>query len=212
MSERISSSNYTFQGQVLSPAFSPPPSPSSDAESTNSVDEVDSRRQQPAMPKKRRMSQQQQQQQKQVFVNKKPKFPTKYHEMLQPLSPVTTLPVWSRNQQRHYQPLPVKPTDINVQLQIEFLKMMRICEADTIESFLQQHSENVDINQFNEDGQTFLHQACQRGDTTCARVLLKFGANPRIANRDGFTIRHLASFSGNSELLLLVSGLKTSVN
>merc|ERR1712088_397505 len=24
------------------------------------------------------------------FVNKKPKFPTKYHEMLQPLSPVTT--------------------------------------------------------------------------------------------------------------------------
>jgi len=26
------------------------------------------------------------------FVNKKPKFPTKYHEMLQPLSPVTTFP------------------------------------------------------------------------------------------------------------------------
>merc|ERR1711997_89964 len=26
------------------------------------------------------------------FVNKKPKYPTKYHEMLQPLSPVTTFP------------------------------------------------------------------------------------------------------------------------
>ncbi len=137
-----------------------------------------------------------------AFVNKKPKFPTKYHEMLQPLSPMTTLPVRSASQVKPSELL-LKPSSINVERQEEFLKLMRECDVAKIESFLCQHSENIDINQFNSDGQTALHEACLAGDLARAEALLKYGASPHLTNRDGFSILHLATFSGNSELLML---------
>ena len=200
MSAAISVFNYEFQGQVLSPAFSPPPSPPSDAESVDSVEGDDTKR----VAKKRKMSQSPHQSSAPQFVNKKPKFPTKYHEMLQPLSPVTTLPFRPAQQ-----PFAVQmSTEVNVQLQEEFLKLMRHSDVEKIETFLKQHSENIDINRFNTDGQTPIHEACQSRDIACVRALLRYGANPCLATRDGFSILHLASFSGSSELLSFVSGLR----
>ena len=202
MSSTISVFNYEFQGQVLSPAFSPPPSPPSD---TDSVEGDNTTKRE---TKKRKMPHSQRSPPPPQFVNKKPKFPTKYHEMLQPLSPVTTLPFRSAPTEQPPPPVNVKSSEFKVQLQEEFLKLMRDCGVEKIETFLRQHSENIDINRFNSEGQTPLHEACLRGNVACAKTLLRFGANPRLANRDGFSILHLASFSGNSDLLLLAINLK----
>ena len=143
------------------------------------------------------------------FVNRKPKFPTRYHEMLQPLSPVTTLPPpeASRQQQPHLNQKHL-PSFLNVELQNEFHELMRGCKLDDVERFLKQHSENIDINRFSPEGQTPLHEACQNGNLEATKILLQFGANPYLTNRDGFSILHLATFSGNSELLVLVMNLR----
>jgi ankyrin repeat protein len=85
---------------------------------------------------------------------------------------------------------------------------MRDCDVKKIECFLRQHSENIDINRFNVDGQTALHEACQLGNVACVKTLLLFGANPILTNRDGFSILHLSAFSGNPELLSIAMNLK----
>ena len=208
MSTSISVSNYTFQGHVLSPAFSPPPSPESDDGSDDSlgaervrigdIPEEPGRKRKMAPP----LSPPRQQHQ---FVNKKPKFQTKYHAALQPLSPCTTLSV------RASRPAPPPATRvINVQRQEEFHKLMRDCDTDKIEAFLRAHSENIDINKFSEVGETALHSACQEGNVLCAKVLLKFGANPRLTTRSGFSLFHLAAFAGSPELLALVAEVRKS--
>ena len=205
MSTAISVFNYEFQGQVLSPAFSPPPSPVSDSNDSLEGDEdvpaVTTQR-----PSKRRMPQQQQQQQQQpkrrTFVNKKPKFPTRYHESLQPLSPCTMLPV----KISRAADAPQK-SGVDAERQKEFQKLMRNCDAEEVEVFLRAYSENIDINKFSEEGETALHTACHEGNVSCAEVLLRFGANPRITTRNGFSIVHLASFSGSTETLTLAINL-----
>ena len=202
MSTAISVFNYEFQGQVLSPAFSPPPSPLSD--SNDSVDgDEDVTSSTTCRPHKRRMPQQHQQQpKKRTFINKKPKFPTRYHESLQPLSPCTTLPV--RICRGVDAP---QKSGVDGERQEEFLRLMRNCDAEKVEVFLRAYSEDIDINKFSEEGGTALHMACHEGNVSCAEVLLRFGANPRITTRNGFSIVHLASFSGSADTLTLAINL-----
>merc|ERR1711997_997107 len=54
------------------------------------------------------------------FVNKKPKYPTKYHEMLQPLSPVTTFPPSNIVNDPGSSTSKQKPITWDVKLQQEF--------------------------------------------------------------------------------------------
>ena len=201
MSTAISVFNYEFQGQVLSPAFSPPPSPVSDSNDSVEGDE-DVTALTAQRPNKRRMPQQQQQPKRRTFVNKKPKFPTRYHESLQPLSPCTMLPVTICRAVD----APHK-SGVDAERQEEFLKLMRNCDAEELEVFLRAHSEDIDINKFSEEGETALHMACHEGNVPCAEVLLRFGANPRITTRNGFSVVHLASFSGSAETLTLAINL-----
>ena len=201
MSTAISVFNYEFQGQVLSPAFSPPPSPVSDSNDSVEGDE-DVTALTAQRPNKRRMPQQQQQPKRRTFVNKKPKFPTRYHESLQPLSPCTMLPVKTCRAVDAPQ-----KSGVDAERQEEFLKLMRNCDAEELEVFLRAHSEDIDINKFSEEGETALHMACHEGNVPCAEVLLRFGANPRITTRNGFSVVHLASFSGSAETLTLAINL-----
>jgi ankyrin repeat protein len=59
----------------------------------------------------------------------------------------------------------------------------------------------VDVNRFSSDGQTPLHDACVSGNLDLVRILVQFGADLQLTNRDGFSVIHLATFSGNSQLL-----------
>jgi hypothetical protein len=152
------------------------------------------------------------------------KFPTKYHEMLQPLSPVTTLPV----EEVIRRPLPNKThiTEHDLQLQKQFHSLVdnaTTCQVsktttannentflssrvNSLEDFLVHHSENIDVNQYNSDGQTALQQCCLAGNLPLVKLLVRFGANMRLTTREGFSILHIAAFSGHSELLTFVMG------
>lgn len=135
------------------------------------------------------------------FVNRKPRFPTKYHEMLQPLSPVTTHePAW--------QPELHHAGTVDSGLQAEFFTLVRDSSPEDIEAFLRHHEDRVNVNAFEEElGQTALQEACQLGRIEVAQVLVRHGASARLANRCGFTLMHLAAFSGNPKMLAYVSSL-----
>jgi hypothetical protein len=80
--------------------------------------------------------------------NKLPRFATKYDEMLQPLSPVTTLPVATKS------PLSIHKTHqstFDAKLQRQFQNLLGFASnVSDIEDFLSKHSENVDLNEYNE--------------------------------------------------------------
>ena len=125
--------------------------------------------------------------------------------MLQPLSPVITLPVESSYTQ--YQTKP----KVNAELQEEFMQLLRGSNLNEIERFLREHSENVDVNVFDpEFGQTPLHDACQLGQFELVKILVQYGANHKLTNRDGFSIWHLAAFCGNPKILSYISNLRGS--
>ena len=195
MTAAISVSNYEFQGQVLSPAFSDPPSPppspmstSSDQDGSSSTDFSASHNFDEETTSRR------------TFVNGKPKYPTKYHELLLPLSPATSLPVATI--------VPTHCSKVNAELQEQFLNLLRVSTPADVERFLEMHSENVDVNRYNVSGQTPLHEACVEDNAELVRILVRFGADCRLTTRDGFSVLHLASFGGGSELFNLLVGLK----
>ena len=192
---------------VYSPAFSDPPSPVS----SHSDGEDDSPKTVTVLsntPPQVRVSKKRQRNEPHHFVNKKPRFPTIYHEALQPLAAMTTLPVACT---RIPAPAPL-PAKVDAGLQKQLLQLLRISDLSEIESFLGEHSENLDLNRcVNEWGESVLHEACVKGDLPLVKILVQFGADHRLTNRDGFSVVHLASFSGNPGLLAFVMGLsKTS--
>ena len=160
------------------------------------------------------------------FVNKKPKYPTKYHEMLQPLSPYTTLsPELSvRNKSIESNNLKEQiPTKIDVQLQEKFNQLINLSfeieqeqgstndERSTrnVEEFLTTHSTSIDINRYNDEGQTPLQRCCFEGNLPLAKILVKFGAKSKITTRDGFTTLHIAAFSGHSHMMFYIMSVKS---
>jgi len=159
------------------------------------------------------------------FVNKKPKYPTKYHEMLQPLSPYTTLsPLMSEEtkitESNH---LKEQMPTIDVQLQEKFNQLINSSlqveqeqksfndERLTrkVEEFLTVSSSSIDINRYNDEGQTPLQRCCLIGNLSLAKILVKFGAKSKITTRDGFTTLHVAAFSGHSQMLFYIMSIKS---
>lgn len=140
------------------------------------------------------------------YVNKKPKFATKYDEMLQPLSPMTYLPVESL-----MLPLPNKThrPNYNVQSQKQFRNLLESrAKISDIESFLGDNSETIDINEYNLEGRTALQQCCFDGNLPTAKLLVRFGADAKLTTREGFSTLHIAAFSGHSNILLYIMSLR----
>jgi len=143
--------------------------------------------------------------QHQPYVNKKPKFATKYDEMLQPLSPMTYLPVES---------LLLPPTthrpNFNQASQRQFRSLMESnAKPSEIESFLSENSEMIDINEYNSEGRTALHQSCFDGNLSMAKLLVRFGANAKLTTRDGFSLLHIAAFAGHSGIMFYILSLRS---
>ena len=197
----ISVHPYTYQGQVYSPAFS-------DQDQSDSSDEAESLP--PPSPPPRQISMTRKRKfsighHGQEFISQKPKFANKYEEMLQPLSPVTTLeaswPSWQPE-------IPV----LDERLQRQFQSVMEEGDISAMESFLLSHGSDVNVNQFNCDGRTALQESCLAGNLGMARVLLKYGADRRMTTRDGFSTLQCAAFSGHSPLLLYILNSNSQQN
>ena len=139
----------------------------------------------------------------QEFKSKVPKFANKYEEMLQPLSPVTTLPceVVSPRQSRGH------GIARDEKLQTEFNTVIESRDVEKVEVFLAKHSTEINVNQYNEEGRTSLQQCCVEGNLALVKVLVKYGADHLITTREGYPVTHLAAFAGNSDLLMYILNL-----
>ena len=140
----------------------------------------------------------------QEFKSKVPKFANKYEEMLQPLSPVTTLPC------EVVSPRPSRGHGIarDEKLQTEFNTVIESRDVEKVEVFLAKHSTEINVNQYNEEGRTSLQQCCVEGNLALVKVLVKYGADHLITTREGYPTVHLATFANNSDLLMYILNLR----
>jgi len=71
----------------------------------------------------------------------------------------------------------------------------------------------VEVNQQNEStGKSALHIACEKGLEECARLLLKFNANPNCYNFKNVSAAHSASANGHLSVLQILSGYGADFN
>ena len=182
---------YEYQGQVYSPAFSEPSSPaSSTGSSAPGSPQLESRRKR-MEPAASEME----------FVSQRPRFANKYEEMLQPLSPVTVLPLRSSIPHRTHR------SSLDVKLQRQFHQLVSLADEHQVEDFLSRHLAQLEVNGFNGEGRTALQQSCLEGNLSMAKVLVKYGADSQQSTRDGFSTFHLAVFSGHSPLMAYILSL-----
>ncbi|XP_060126415.1 notch-regulated ankyrin repeat-containing protein [Zootoca vivipara] len=58
------------------------------------------------------------------------------------------------------------------------------------------------VNSFGPEGQTALHQSVSDGNLELVKLLVRFGADVRLANRDGWSALHMAAFGGHQDIVL----------
>ena len=69
--------------------------------------------------------------------------------------------------------------------------------------------ELLDLDTFDKEGMTPLHHFCLSGNLELVKLLVKSGADTRLASRDGWGPVHLAAFGGHSEIaVFLIKTLK----
>ena len=219
MSTEVCVENYTFKGQVYSPAFSEPSSPSSiysDFEDMDSLspmstcsdfncDESQNNQQKSTSTSMKRSNSDGE---LTKFRSKVPKYANKYEEMLQPLSPVTTLPCTIIPPRLSNRP----NSDQLIKLQNKFESVIVSDEIDNVEDFLSKHSTDININQYNCEGRTALQQSCVDGKIELAKSLVKYGADHCLTNRDGFSTLQIAAFSGHPEMMMYILSLSSHRN
>lgn len=94
-----------------------------------------------------------------------------------------------------------------------FQKAVRDGDPLEIKRILQRWEGSVNINFFDQEGQTALHQSCMDGNLELVKLLVKFGADIRLANRDGWSALHIAAYGGHQEIALyLIANSRRQVN
>ncbi|XP_043914373.1 notch-regulated ankyrin repeat-containing protein [Protopterus annectens] len=75
-------------------------------------------------------------------------------------------------------------------------------------------SSEFNVNSFfPEEGHTALHQSVRDGNLELVKLLVKFGADIRLANRDGWSALHIAAFGGHQDIVLyLITKAKYSAS
>jgi uncharacterized protein len=79
-------------------------------------------------------------------------------------------------------------------------------------SAVRQLLQRADVNTPQSDGTTALHWAARWEDIELVRSLIRAGANPRAANRDGATPLFLATMNGNAPIIELLLGAGADPN
>lgn len=79
---------------------------------------------------------------------------------------------------------------------------MRQGDPGELQQILQRWEGTVNVNLFDHDGQTALHQSCIDGNLELVKLLVKFGADVRLANRDGWSAMHIAAYGGHRDIAL----------
>ena len=81
-----------------------------------------------------------------------------------------------------------------------FQEAVRNGDTEGIQQILEARDEKININLYDKEGQTPLHQSVLNGDVKVVKLLVKFGADTRLANRDGWNALHIAAYGGNNDI------------
>ena len=132
-------------------------------------------------------------------LTKRPKYcGTIYEAMLAPISPVTTLPIHTVYK---------NSVKCEPEIQNDFLDLVALGKRAKLEKFLEENIDSININQYNKDGLTPLQTVAQEGGETSADIgelLVRYGADTRLTSRDGWSAVHMATFSGNTRLMMFL--------
>jgi len=124
-----------------------------------------------------------------------------YEERLEPLYSSRTESTTLYNR-----PLPksTHQSEFDVRLQARFSQLVEERNYTELETLLQSSSHAINLNQFDQAGQTPLQRFCLSGDLSLVQLMVRYGADTQLASRDGWTTLHYASYSGVQEVLLYV--------
>lgn len=86
--------------------------------------------------------------------------------------------------------------------QKDFLLAVRHGNKAELERLLETKHGKININLYDTEGQTALHQCCLDGNFELVKLLVKFGADVKLANRDGWNALHIAAFGGHQDIAL----------
>ncbi|KAL3870335.1 hypothetical protein ACJMK2_038409 [Sinanodonta woodiana] len=103
-------------------------------------------------------------------------------------------------------------TATNNPFQGDFLDAVRKGNKDEIERILETKDGKININIYDTEGQTALHQSCSNGDFELVKLLVKFGADVKLANRDGWNALHIAAFGGHNDIVLYLIHANRTAN
>lgn len=84
-----------------------------------------------------------------------------------------------------------------------FQEAVRRGNTKELHSLLQNMSScEFNVNSFGPEGQTALHQSVIDGNLELVKLLVKFGADIRLTNREGWSALHIAAFGGHQDIVL----------
>lgn len=86
--------------------------------------------------------------------------------------------------------------------QKDFLHAVRDGNKAELQRLLETKDHKFNINVYDTEGQTALHQSCIDGNFELVKLLVKFGADVKLANRDGWNALHIAAYGGHQEIAL----------
>ncbi|XP_074655356.1 notch-regulated ankyrin repeat-containing protein-like [Tubulanus polymorphus] len=73
-------------------------------------------------------------------------------------------------------------------------------DSRELQRIMQEYQGKVNVNKYDREGQTALHQCCIEGNLELVKLLLKFGADVRLANIDGWSPLHVAAYGGHKKI------------
>jgi len=84
-------------------------------------------------------------------------------------------------------------------LNVELLDAVKKLDREQVYKLL---SKGANINSINEEGDTLLHHFIKDGKLQSVKLLVEFGADTNLANKDGWPPMHVATFLGHRDMML----------
>ena len=86
-------------------------------------------------------------------------------------------------------------------VQIRLEKAVENGNPTELKRLLQEESA-LDLNAMNSEGLSPFHKCVMRGNLDCLKILVRHGADIKLATRDGWSPMHLATWKGHRKIFL----------
>ncbi|BFZ19958.1 hypothetical protein BsWGS_22997 [Bradybaena similaris] len=100
-------------------------------------------------------------------------------------------------------PPPTPPTVFSP-CQVIFREAVQNGDTTELQRILEEREGKINVNLFDKEGQTALHHSCFKGNLELVKLLVRFGADVRLANRDGWNPLHIAAYGGHNDIFLFL--------